>query len=79
MFDTVKYKAKCWKCKEEMSDFQTKDAGMNLGTVNPKEIGTGRFYGMCNKCHAWNEYDVIPKGVEIIFKDFDHHDNIYSK
>ena len=69
MFDTVKYKANCWKCKEPMTDFQTKDAGMNLSIVNPKQIGTGRFYGTCYKCHAWNEYDVIPKEIEIIFNE----------
>lgn len=71
MFDWVKYKAPCWKCGKELSDFQTKSKGRSMENLNPKEIGLGNFYTMCPNpnCRAWNEYDVVPKEVEIIFNE----------
>ena len=67
MFDTVKYKAPCWRCKTEIADFQSKDGDCDLSVISVKKVGN--FYGMCPKCHAWNEYDVIPKDVEIVFNE----------
>ena len=67
MFDTVKYKAPCWKCGEPITEFQSKDGECMLEIVTPKQVGN--FYGSCYKCHAWNEYDVIPSKVEIVFNE----------
>jgi len=64
MFDYVKYKAPCWKCGEEVTEFQSKDGDCYMQELSAKKVK--RFYGSCLKCHAWQEYDVIPKDVEII-------------
>ena len=69
MFDTVKYKAPCWKCGHELTDFQSKSGECLMDTVTPKFLGNGSFYTSCFKCHAWNEYDVITKEVEIVFNE----------
>ena len=69
MFDIVQYKAKCWRCGEELTDFQTKDGCCTLSDLTPKMIPGGRFYTGCIKCNAWNEFDVIAKKVEIILNE----------
>ena len=69
MFDTIKYKAPCWKCGFELTNFQSKSGECLLKIISPKKLGTGNFYEMCPKCQAWNEYDVIPKEIEIIFNE----------
>lgn len=71
MFNYVKFKAGCWKCKTELKDFQTKDGYRELALekITPKQIGEGSFYNMCPYCQAWNEYEVIPKEVEVIFNE----------
>jgi Zn finger protein HypA/HybF involved in hydrogenase expression len=67
MFDSVKYKAPCWKCGFEMTGWQSKSGDCALESLSVKEVNN--FYDICPKCHAWNEYDVIPKEVEIIFNE----------
>jgi hypothetical protein len=69
MFDNVKYKAKCWRCNNELDNFQTKDGENMLELITPKQIGIGTFYSMCDKCEAWNEWDIVPKEVDIIFNE----------
>ena len=64
MFDYVKYKAPCWKCRAEVTEFQSKDGDCGMQELSAKKVQN--FYGTCPKCHAWNEYDVIPKDVEIV-------------
>jgi len=67
MFDYVKYKAPCWKCGTELSNFQSKNGECLMNTVTPQQLGVGSFYTGCPKCRAWNEYDVIPKEIKIVF------------
>lgn len=70
MYDTVKYKAKCWRCDFVIGDdkeWQTKDGQCMMERLTPKQLGTGMFYSICPKCYAWNEYEVITKEVEIVF------------
>ncbi len=71
IFNYVDYKADCWKCGKLLKDFQTKDGEITMDLVIPKQIGYGKFYTMCSnrKCRAWNEFNVIPKGVEVIFNE----------
>ena len=64
MFDYVKYKAPCCKCGAEITEWQSKDYNCSMSKISVKQVT--QFYGSCLKCHAWNEYDVIPKDVEII-------------
>lgn len=71
LYDSVKFKANCWKCGKELSDFQTKDGECLMKLITPKEIGLGTFYSMCldQKCNAWNQFDVIPKEIEVVFNE----------
>lgn len=67
MFDWVDYEAKCWRCGEELTKFQSKDGDCLLNVLLPKQVT--RFYDSCPKCRAWNEYRVISKEVEIVLDE----------
>ena len=70
MFNYVKFKANCWKCGVELREFQTKDGGeLAMKRLLPKAIGNGNLYTSCDNCNAWNEWQVIPKEVEVIFDE----------
>lgn len=59
MFDYVRYEADCWKCKEPLSDFQSKDHHCTMATISPKKVKS--FYTSCKNCEAWNEFKVKVK------------------
>jgi len=64
MFDYVKFKANCYKCKElieneedgETPEWQTKDSDCHLDILEPENEDVEEFYAICPHCKAWNEY-----------------------
>ena len=73
MFDYVKYKAPCWKCGKEITEWQSKDSDCLMRELSVKQVSS--FYASCfnrvgdKVCNAWNEYKVIPKEVEVILDE----------
>lgn len=67
MFDYVKYSAPCPKCGTVLIGWQSKDAGCNLDTLEPKDVGY--FYDFCDKCRvmigATVEREFILKSIEL--------------
>ncbi len=65
MFDYVKYKMKCPKCGETISDFQSKSGECMLSEVEYWEVPN--FYSSCNKCGTWVEFNrkVTPERIPI--------------
>lgn len=74
MFDYIKYKAPCWKCGKELTNFQSKDGDCVMDTIQPSVVN--RFYDSCN-CGAWNEYKVIKKEVEIVLDEVESKQRTY--
>ncbi len=69
MYNTVKYEANCWKCQKPLHDFQSKDGDRSLSELMPKQVQ--RFYTSCDYCHAWSEFKVIPKEIEIVLDEIE--------
>lgn len=75
MFDYVKFRSKCFNCKYELgrpekgSEFQSKDGDCTLSVLKPKDVR--RFYEICPKCKAWNEYKVR-RGKPILDTEASH-------
>lgn len=73
MFDYVKYKANCRKCKKPLSDFQSKSANDGedlMRELEPEDVGN--FYTNCEVCDTWNHFEVKPKnGIKIIHTNQD--------
>ena len=67
MFDYVNYKVKCPTCGKEISDFQSKDGGCMMDTLEPKDVCN--FYALCHDCHTWIEYN--RKQETEVEKDFE--------
>jgi hypothetical protein len=51
MFDHVDFKAKCPRCNEEVTGFQSKHGPCMLELLWPHEADN--FYSSCKKCGAW--------------------------
>lgn len=64
MYDNVEYRAKCFKCGNMLTDWQSKDGECELATIKPHEVE--RFYTSCPECGFWNEYRVKPAEVTIV-------------
>lgn len=60
MFDYVKYEAPCFHCGEPLTEWQTKSAKDGEDLMRNLEISdvAANFYENCDKCDAWNEYDI---------------------
>ena len=56
LYDDVDFKCKCPICGAELTDFQTKDAGCHMGTVEFWEVDN--FYCNCDDCGAWIEFSL---------------------
>jgi hypothetical protein len=54
MFDYVNFKMPCPKCGTELNDFQSKDLGCDMKTVEPDALVC--FYDQCMKCRTWVEF-----------------------
>lgn len=55
MFDNIKTpEIKCYKCGTVLKHWQSKDGEQILALLDFRAVD--RFYDMCSKCHAWNEY-----------------------
>ena len=67
MFDYVDYSAPCWKCGEQLTEWQSKDANCFMEKIKPE--ATRLFYGRCEKCETWNEYKVVPTAFKIVPDD----------
>ena len=58
MYDYVKHKAKCWRCGAKITSWQSKSSDEpSMIEINIEQVDN--FYSPCNKCKAWNEYDVV--------------------
>ena len=54
MFDNINFKCKCPLCKNEVSDFQSKDGACMLGILEFWEVRN--FYASCRSCGLWIEF-----------------------
>ena len=68
MFDNIKFKTKCPNCGNEVDDFQSKDGGCNLNTLNYWDVDN--FYSSCDKCGTWIEYTLNKKRPKIPIKNY---------
>ena len=67
MFDYVNFKMPCPECGHEIRDFQSKDGECYMETLELSEVF--RFYGSCDKCNLWVEFNRRPGSV--VIGDFD--------
>ena len=67
MFDHVEYKAPCWQCGKELTDWQSKSGACMLKKLQPIQVRD--FYTGCKDCGAWNEYWVEATDCNIIPHD----------
>ncbi len=72
IYNSVKYKKPCSKCKFSLTDWQTKDSIVILRSksgqtyfldpgfhsVNIKDIEDGTIYSMCPKCRHFEELKI---------------------
>ena len=58
MFDYVTAIVPCPNCGHAITDFQSKDGPCTLTTLPWTQVGN--FYGDCDKCDFWVEFDAIP-------------------
>jgi hypothetical protein len=61
MFDFVDFRAKCPRCGDEVTGFQTKDDSCGLRLLWPHEVSI--FYAPCKKCRAWINCEYVPPGI----------------
>ncbi len=54
MFDDVKFKMKCPKCKTKMDNFQSKDGDCAMFLLEFWEVNN--FYDSCHNCNTWVEF-----------------------
>ena len=55
MFDWIKFKCKCPKCKKEMNDFQSKDGECLMNKLDWRMVDN--FYAICSNCETWVEFN----------------------
>ncbi len=64
MFDYVKYKEQpCYKCGAMLKNYQTKDSGCNMDTIEPWQCLN--FYDYCDNCKTMNEFAVKITGTPL--------------
>ena len=57
LYDEVNFEMNCPICGQKVNDFQTKDVGCCMSTIEIKDLpGVARFYGGCNNCGLWIEF-----------------------
>ena len=71
MFDDVRYKAECIKCKKLLVNWQSKDGECILDLIEPESVN--HFYGYCSNCQSMNNVKVEKSNVRFIqsIKGFD--------
>ena len=78
MFDIIKFKMKCTRCKKDMGEFQSKDGNGLMVELEFFEVNN--FYASCEYCSTWVEFTLKKRpNRKVTIKDDNKRDEKTTK
>ncbi len=70
MFDIIKFRMECPRCKKDMGEFQSKDKKCYMELLDFWEVNN--FYTSCEHCRTWVEFTIKGKrpNRKLTIKDY---------